>query len=514
MGFQTLSLKLPTDYTEETLRERIGRQLGTTEFSYTIENKSLDACRKKDIHWFVRVGVTSEQIEGEPPAAPAPLSIPRVAPGRKAVVVGSGPAGFFAAFVLQQAGVQTTIVERGADVDTRAQGIRTFEKTGVFNPSCNYAFGEGGAGTFSDGKLTSRSKHITRERRFILDSYIRAGAPEEIAYMAHPHLGSDNLRRIVKRLREEFLALGGHVQFDTQLEDLSVEHGRVMAAVTSSGSIEADCFVIAPGHSAHETYRMLIARGVSFRTKNFAIGCRVEHPQELINQAQWGRPSLPGVKAAEYRLTFNSEGHLPVYTFCMCPGGAVIPATAYANTNIVNGMSFYRRAGKFANAGCVAAVNLETLLGRPISPAEALDWLGSLERSFFDYSNGFAAPSCRITDFVERKTPGDVVESSYPLGLKPAPLWEMLPSQVSDAIAEGLKNFARKIKGFETGAILGLESKTSSPIQVVRDETGLCAGFENLYLVGEGSGYAGGIISSAADGIKAALHVADRFAAR
>lgn len=513
MGYRAISLKLPTDYSPEMLRERIRKTLGLTEFSYRIENKSLDACRKKDIHWLVRVGVTSEQIEGETPAVAAPPAIPRVAPGRKAVVVGSGPAGFFAAFVLQQAGVHTTIVERGSDVDTRAKGLRAFEKTGVFNSSCNYAFGEGGAGTFSDGKLTSRSKHITREKRFILDSYIRAGAPEEIAYMAHPHLGSDNLRRIVKRLREEFIALGGRVQFDTQLEDLSVEHGRVVAAVTSSGSIDADCFVIAPGHSAHETYRMLIDRGVAFRTKNFAIGCRIEHSQELINRAQWGRASLPGVKTAEYRLTFNSESCLPVYTFCMCPGGAVIPATAYANTNIVNGMSFYRRAGRFANAACVAGVNLETLLGRPISPAEALDWLGSLERSFYDYSNGFAAPSCRITDFVSRKAPSDVTESSYPLGLKTAPLWEMLPSPIAAAIGEGLKNFARKIKGFETGAILGLESKTSSPIQVVRDQTGLCAGFENLYLVGEGSGYAGGIISSAADGIKAAIHVAERFAA-
>ncbi len=494
------------------LRARIGTALGVTEFSYTIENKSLDACRKKNIHWLVRVGVTSEQIEGEAPAAPASLVIPHVTPGCRAVVVGSGPAGFFAALVLQKAGVQTTIVERGSDVETRAQGIRVFEKTGVFNPSCNYAFGEGGAGTFSDGKLTSRSKHITREKQFILASYIRAGAPEEIAYMAHPHLGSDNLRRIVKRLREEFLGLGGRVQFDTQLEDLSVEQERVIAAVTSSGSIEADCFVIAPGHSAHETYRMLIDRGVSFRTKNFAVGCRVEHPQELINQAQWGRPSLPGVKAAEYRLAFSAEGHLPVYTFCMCPGGAVIPATAYPNTNIVNGMSFYRRAGRFANAACVAAVNLDSLLGRPISPTEALDWLGSLERDFYDYSNGFAAPSCRITDFVDHKTASDVVESSYPLGLKPAPLWEMLPAQVSSAIGEGLKNFARKVKGFETGTILGLESKTSSPIQVVRDRAGLCAGFENLYLVGEGSGYAGGIISSAADGIKAALHIAQQFA--
>jgi len=509
-GYREISLKMPTVYTADELRARIGKELGITEFSFTIENKSLNACRKRDIHWLLRVAVASEQVRGGMPITAPPLSIPRVRSGHKALVVGSGPAGFFAGLVLQKAGVQTAIIDRGADVATRAEGIRTFEKTGVFNPTCNYAFGEGGAGTFSDGKLTSRSKHIRPERQFILASYIRAGAPEEIAYMAHPHLGSDNLRQIVKRLREEFIGLGGTISFNTSLEDLSVEYGRVTGAVTSYGGIEADLFLIAPGHSAHETYRLLMRRGVSFRTKNFAIGCRVEHPQELINRAQWGRPNLPGVKAAEYRLTFNDSGHLPVYTFCMCPGGAVIPATARTDTNIVNGMSHYRRAGRFANAACVAAVNLQSLLGREISPTEALDWLAAIEHRFYTYSNGFAAPFCRIMDFIDCKETTDPVESSYPLGLKPAPLWEMLPSAVSDSIREGLKNFARRIKGFETGIILGLESKTSSPIQVVRDKTGLCAGFENLYLVGEGSGYAGGIISSAADGIKAAMHILER----
>ncbi len=197
----------------------------------------------------------------------------------------------------------------------------------------------------------------------------------------------------------------------------------------------------------------------------------------------------------------------------MCPGGAVIPATAYADTNIVNGMSYYRRAGRFANAACVAAVQLDALLGRAISAGEALDWLGALERSFYDYSHGFAAPACRIVDFLDGKVRGEVGESSYPLGLKAAPLWEMLPAPIRSAIREGLRSFARKIRGFETGAMLGLESKTSSPIQVARDPSGLCAGFENVYLVGEGSGYAGGIISSAADGIKAAFHIAERFAA-
>ncbi len=507
MGYTEVSLKLPTNYDETHLLAGIASKLGIRDFSYRIENKSLDARKKSDIHWLVRVSVVSEEIEGpERPAWPS-LNIVYRKRTDKALVVGSGPAGFFSAFVLQKAGINTTIIERGSDVSKRARAIKAFEKTGAFDPLGNYAFGEGGAGTFSDGKLTSRSKHISREKQFILSSYIQAGAPEEIAYMSHPHLGSDNLRKIVKNLREEFLGIGGRVLFETLLEDLKTEGGRIVEAITSSGSIEADHFLIAPGHSAYETYRMLIGRGVKFRTKNFAIGSRVEHPQEIINLAQWGSESLPGVKAAEYRLTSKAGGNLPVYTFCMCPGGVVVPAAVYENTNIVNGMSLYKRKGKFANAACVAAINLNDLLGRQVSPLEALDWLASLEEEFYRYCGGYQAPFCIIQDFLNRKESTGIVESSYPLGLKPAPLWELLPSKVSDSIAEGLREFSGKVKGFETGAIMGLESKTSSPIQVLREKNGLCAGFENLYLVGEGSGYSGGIISSAADGIKAAITI-------
>jgi hypothetical protein len=256
---------------------------------------------------------------------------------------------------------------------------------------------------------------------------------------------------------------------------------------------------------------MLMGRGVAFRPKNFAIGCRVEHPQAIINLAQWGRETLPGVKAAEYRLTSRGDGRLPVYTFCMCPGGMVVPATAYADCNIVNGMSLYRRDGGFANAACVAGVSLNQLLGREVSALESLDWLAGLERSFYDYGGDYRAPCCSIADFIQGKAmPGAAArfQSSYPLGLNPAPLWELLPAAVSGTIREGLKEFCRKVKGFETGLIMGLESKTSAPIQVLREDDGRCCGFENLYLVGEGSGYAGGIISSGTSGIKAALRIA------
>ena len=508
MGYKEIMVKLPPDYSEEQLYAQVAKAEGLVDFSVQMVHKSLDARKKSNIHWLAQLSVCSPEIKGEPPAPLPRLQIPCRQRQEKALVVGSGPAGFFAAFVLQQAGFDTTMIERGAEVGKRDERIRAFEQDGVFDPLGNYAFGEGGAGTFSDGKLTSRTKNISLEKAFILESYIQAGAPPEIRYLAHPHLGSDNLKKIVRSLRQEFIRIGGSVRFETLLVDLEVQNGRVVSAMTDQGAVEADYFVIAPGHSAHETYRMLIGRGVGFRAKNFAIGCRVEHPQTLINRAQWGREELPGVKAAEYRLTSKGDGKLPVYTFCMCPGGVVVPATAYADTNIVNGMSLYKRDGEFANAACVAGVNLHQLLGREVSALEALDWLGGLEHDFFRYGKGYQAPFCRIEDFIHRKEPRGDVQSSYPLGLAPAPLWNLLPREISASIREGLKEFSRKIKGFESGIIMGLESKTSSPIQVLRESSGLCHGFENLYLVGEGSGYAGGIISSGTNGIKAALHIA------
>jgi len=504
MGYKEILLKLSTDYSEEQFRQIIAKELNITEFSYQIKRKSLDARRKYDIHWQILVSVFSKQIKGDTPPAAAALDIPYQERAKKVVVVGSGPAGFFSAFVLQKAGFNTTLIERGSDVKKRADGIKEFEKTGLFNSLNNYAFGEGGAGTFSDGKLTSRSKHITSERKFILDAYISAGAPNEIGYMAHPHLGSDNLKKIVIKLREEFLNIGGKIFFETLLEDLKIENNRVSAAITTSGEIEADHFIIAPGHSAYETYRMLIKKGIKFRTKNFALGSRVEHLQEIVNNAQWGQRSLSGVKAAEYRLVSKGNGHLPVYTFCMCPGGSIIPASAYKDVSVVNGMSSYSRNGKFANSACVAGINLDKLLGKQVLPLEALDWVENLERKFYQHSGGFNVPFCGIGEFINKKIGVNTVETSYPLGLKSAPLWDLLPFEISDSIREGLKDFSRKIKGFQTGIILGLDSKSSSPIQVLRGEDCLCDGFENIYLAGEGSGYSGGIISSAADGIKAA----------
>lgn len=511
MGYTELTFKLPTDYTEAQLRKKISKKLRLENFTFQIENSSLDARNKRNIHWFVKVGVSSPALKTEAQPESPTLDIPYKKRHKKIVVVGAGPAGFFAAVVLQKAGFHTTLIERGTDVDKRADGIDLFEKSGVFNPISNYAFGEGGAGTFSDGKLTSRTKKISAEKDFILNSYVDAGAPKEILHMTHPHLGSDNLKIIVKNLRDQFIDLGGTIHFETQMTNIQIQNHQVKSIETDNGEILADALIVAPGHSAYETHKMLMEVGVPFRTKNFAIGCRVEHPQELINQSQWGCTTLPGVKAAEYRLTGKADNGLPVYTFCMCPGGIVVPATGYADTNIVNGMSLYQRNNEFANAACVAGINLSSLLNREVSPIESLEWLEKLEQQFYQFSQSHAAPFCTIDGFIHQKVPQTVTESSYPLGLTPAPLWEMLPDTVSHAITQGMIGFSKKLKGFETGNIMGLESKTSAPIQVLRDKSGLVDNFENLYVSGEGSGYAGGIISSAADGIKAALAIMEKM---
>ncbi len=506
MGFREIEFSLPTAYTENELKAQIRKKTGLSSFSYEIRRKSLDARRKGNILWRLGVMVISDALPGES-FEEKKLEIPFSKRNKNILIAGSGPAGIFAAYTLQTAGFSTRVIERGSDVEKRAAAIERFEAAGEFSAVSNYAFGEGGAGTFSDGKLTSRTKSIKLERNFIFDTYIEAGAPAEIKYMTHPHLGTDNLKKIVKTLRLMYEELGGKIMFETELTDIifDLSGSRITEAVTSAGSMPCDELLIAPGHSAFDTYRMLMRRNVPFRNKNFAIGSRVEHPQNLINRAQWGIEELPGVKAAEYRLTSNADDRHPVYTFCMCPGGKIVQAAAFENQSIVNGMSEYQRAGQFANAACVAGISIDRITGRESSPLEALDWLESLEERFFKATGGYSVPCCSIADFTAEKNSGSLPATSYSLGLSEYPLWKLFPESVYTSMKTGLRDFSSRIRGFETGIIMGLESKTSSPVQAVRNSAGLAEGFENLYIIGEGSGYAGGIISSAADGVKTAM---------
>jgi uncharacterized protein len=514
MGFKRIDLKMHTDYGPSELHQKISKKLRIKELSYIIEKQSLDARNRRHIYWNIRVGVSSPELKGPDSPPKETLTINRKKRSQSIIVVGSGPAGFFAAYILLMAGFKVTLLEQGPEVERRFKDIVEFERSGVLNESSNYAFGEGGAGTFSDGKLTSRTKSISLERDFIFDTFIQAGAPKEISWLSHPHLGSDNIRKISKNLRHLFVDNGGTFLFDTKVTDLVMRKEspglRVEAVETLHGRKEADYFIFACGHSSYHTYRMFIANGVPFKVKSFAIGSRAEHRQETINLSQWNYPDLPGVKAAEYRLTYKNDNFLPVYSFCMCPGGKVVPAAAYRGTSVVNGMSNYRRNAPFANAAVVTGIHLNRLLNRELEPIEALDWVRQLEETFYNFTKGYDAPACFIRDFIQGKMSPRLDESSYPFSLVPADLAAFFPPLVVDALRMGLKDFCRKLKGYEDGILLGLESKTSAPIQAVRDKSGRSEAVENLYISGEGSGFAGGIVSSAADGIKAAMDIIQR----
>lgn len=507
MGVKKIQIKIKTDYSQDDLRQEVASVCGISDFSFSIDKKSLDARKKSAIHWLMSLYVTSPELSEQDIEHGDKLDIPYLERDERIIVVGSGPAGFFSAFVLQKAGYKVTLLERGSSVDIRSKALKDLEANGQFSPENNYAFGEGGAGTFSDGKLTSRSKHISAERNFIISEYIRAGAPEEIRYLAHPHLGTNNLKKMIPNLRQTFIEIGGTVLFDTKFEELLIKGQTVSGVRCSQGDLSADHVILATGHSAYETYRQLMRQGVIFNTKNFALGHRIEHTQKMINRSQWGITQLPGVKAAEYRLTAKTSGGMPVFTFCMCPGGRIVPAAAYAEKSLVNGMSYYARDGHFANSACVVGVHPDQILGQDTRPDAILDWMDDLESKFYQFSSGYTLPAIRADQYLSKKMTAKLPRSSYPLGLEAAPLHSMLPASVASALKEGLGLFDRKLQGFSSGTLMGLESKTSSPIQVARNREGLCRGFENLYMVGEGSGYAGGIISSAADGIRCAMGI-------
>lgn len=512
MGNKMVSLKIPVETGQTEWEELAKKKLHLKEARISIIKKSLDARRKGNICWQMQLLVLSDEIKGEEYTPERDHSLEMLltqynksgkAKNRRILVAGSGPAGLFSAMALNEAGYQVKWIEKGLAVEDRKKAIESFEMGGSFPEKGNYAVGEGGAGTFSDGKLTSRSKRISSEKEYILQKYLQAGAPEEITYLTHPHLGSDRLFDITRKMREDLKKKGVDVCFQTELEDLSISlSGRVNQVRINGKEEEFHAVILAPGHSQFACYRMLLKKGVPFRPKIFGLGFRAEHRQEWINQAQWGCVNLEGVKAAEYRLSSSGKGSHRVYSFCMCPGGTVVPAAPTADVNLVNGMSLYNRDGAFANAAVISSFHPAEYLGEECRPGSVLDWLEALERSFKFPEKGYRAPACSIKDFLQMKHSYELAESSYPLGLESAELWKMLPLPLITSLQEGLTEFTSKLQGYDRGMLMGLESKSSAPIQVIRSKKGNVEGMENFYLAGEGSGWAGGIISSAADGLR------------
>lgn len=436
----------------------------------------------------------------------------------RAVVVGAGPAGLFAALELLEHGIKPVILERGKDVDSRRKDLALISRTDTVDPDSNYCFGEGGAGTFSDGKLYTRSKKKGNNAK-VLAVLNNHGASDNILYEAHPHIGTDKLPDIIKNIRCAIIAHGGEVHFGTKVTGLTISddsqgNRKVEGVVTADGREFRGPVILATGHSSRDTYEMLNRRGVKMEPKGLAIGVRLEHPQELIDKIQYHMPDGRGryLPAAEYSLLTRVDQRA-VYSFCMCPGGIVVPSASGAGQSAVNGMSPSNRGSRWANSGMVVEVLPEDVEGD--DPLKMMAYQQAIEKTFYGAAGGTQkAPAQRMTDFVDGRESTTLEQSSYAPGLISARVDELLPPEISRRLREGFREFGRKKKGFLTprATVIGAETRTSSPLRLPRDPSTLQhVEIENLYPVGEGAGWAGGIVSSAVDGQNAARALAAKI---
>ncbi len=500
------------------------REAYIAEQQWRVVKRSVDA-RQRELR--VHLTILTDEA-GKPIAkdAPIPLYEPPVFQDvhnakRSAIIIGAGPAGLFAALTLLEHGIKPIIYERGKEVSERKKDIALLNRNEGLNPESNYCFGEGGAGTFSDGKLFSRSKKRGNMQR-VMELFHYFGAPDTVLYEAHAHIGSDKLPGIIKNMRELIIDRGGEIHFETCITSLK--------EVTGYGlPVTGTPIILAIGHSAHDTYRMLAAEGVKLETKGFAMGVRAEHPQALINQLMYHlKPSavshqnselIEYVGNASYSLVTQVDGR-GVYSFCMCPGGHIVPAGSTTDTCVVNGMSASHRNSPFANSGMVVQINPEDIEGD--DPLRGLAFQEQLEELAYEQTLSCqpsavsiqlsVAPAQRMRDFVEGRASKDLPACSYLPGIVPSRLDQWLPAHIGKRLQQGFRDFDRKYPGFLTNeaVIVGVESRSSSAVRIPRDpETLQSVNTPLLYPCGEGAGYAGGITSSALDGINAALKIAD-----
>ncbi len=493
-------IKLPPDHSLQDLTDKIEKKCGRKPDGYIITKKSVDARKKSD----VRLVYSVLAYFGEKPC-PERLKVPKVQSDNRPVVVGSGPAGLFAAYILAKGGLCPIVLERGKKVSERKADVDHFFKTGRLNPDSNVQFGEGGAGTFSDGKLNSGiSSPLCRE---VMEIFFECGAPEEIKYLSKPHIGTDKLTIVIENMRNRIIGMGGEFIFGSTVTDVSIKNGKV-AGVTADRFYPADHVIFAIGHSARDTFKMLFEKGVPIRQKIFSAGVRIEHPQQMINRAQYGdfAKDLP---AADYKLAISGKA----YTFCMCPGGVVVAAASEDGGVVTNGMSNHARDGKNANSALLVNVGPEDFGSD--HPLAGIEFQRKLERAAYEAGGGgYKAPAQLLGDFIrgEKSSVLGEIEPTYQPGVTLTNLTTFLPHFISSSLKDAVTEMGRKIKGFDRpdAVLTGVESRSSSPVRIIRDEN-MMSSVKGLYPAGEGAGYAGGITSAAVDGIKCALAVIENI---
>lgn len=513
-------IKLPVNHDREQLEKKIKYMLHKTPIKkWSIQKRSIDARKKDAISYVYAVDVEllpeQEKIflkrnrnKNIQRIQPKKYYFPKVIRqwDYPPVVVGMGPAGLFAALMLARSGQNPIVLERGQDVRQRTKDVENFWKTGKLNTESNVQFGEGGAGTFSDGKLNTLVKDKFGRNRFVLETFVEFGAPKEILYESKPHIGTDLLCQVVANMRKEIKRLGGDVRFGAKVTDILVENSSLKGLIINEKEkIDCDAVILALGHSARDTFAMLYGKHLSMSAKAFAMGVRVEHPREMINDSQYGegckKYDLP---TASYKLTYHAQNGRSVYSFCMCPGGFVVNASSEEGKLTVNGMSNHDRMGKNSNSAIIVSVTPEDFEGE--GPLAGVEFQREWEEKAFDAGNG-KIPVQLLEDFRENRiskqygeiTPNTKGETTF------ANLRECLPKEVSESICEGMEYFESKIHGFhrDDTILCGIEARTSSPVRLNRDEN-FESSIKGLYPCGEGAGYAGGITSAAMDGIKVA----------